>query len=155
MHKRTVELAVGFLMLIAGASLLMLAIQVSGLTDFFNSDDGYLVTADFDNIGGLKVRSRVTLAGVPVGRVISIDLDNDEYLARVTMVIDSSVKNIPEDSQASILTAGLLGDNYVGLSPGFSENYLNSGSHIDAGNTISAVILEELISRFLAGQASQ
>jgi phospholipid/cholesterol/gamma-HCH transport system substrate-binding protein len=150
-----VEVAVGFFMLIAGASLLMLAIKVSGLTDFFDSNDGYMVTADFSNIGGLKTRSRVTLAGVPIGRVLKIDLDEEEYLARVTMVIDSAITTIPEDSQASILTAGLLGDNYVGISPGFSEDFLGVGGHIDAGNTISAVILEELISRFLAGQASQ
>ena len=155
MHKRTVEAAVGFFMLVAGASILILAIKVSGLTDFFGSNDGYRVTADFANIGGLKVRSRVAIAGVPIGRVTSIEFENEEYVARVTMIIDSKINNIPDDSQASILTAGLLGDNYIGITAGFSEDYLNQNDHIELGNTMSAMVLEELISRFLAGQASQ
>lgn len=155
MHKRTIEISVGLFVLGAILSLLMLAMKVSGLSDVVNVKEGYTVTADFNNIGGLKVRSRVSIAGVPVGRVVDIDLNPDEFTARVTIIFYNTFDSIPDDSQASVLTAGLLGDNYVGVTPGFSEESLTMGSHISIENTGSAVILEELISRFVAGQASQ
>lgn len=155
MHKRTIEIAVGIFVLCSFAALFMLAIKVSGLAGVFDAKDGYQISANFSNIGGLKVRSRVSLAGVPIGRVTNIVLDRDDYVARVSMLIDASIDTIPDDSQASILTAGLLGDNYVGLTAGFSDDFLEAGSEIEDGNTNSAVIIEELISKFLSGQASQ
>lgn len=154
MKLRTLEISVGIFVILGIVALLMLALQVSGLSDFYRDDIGYKVKAQFANIGGLKVRSKVTAAGVRIGRVTRIDLDPEEYLATVEMSIDPSVKTIPSDSKASILTAGLLGDNYIGIDPGFAEDYLAEGSLIDFTNTSSAVVLENLISKFVAGEAS-
>jgi phospholipid/cholesterol/gamma-HCH transport system substrate-binding protein len=154
MQKRTIEIAVGIFFLMGIASFIMLAIKVSGLGDVYVSNEGYTITADFENIGGLKPRAKVTIAGVSIGRVTAIDFDPKEYLARVTIFIDSKANNIPDDTKASILTAGLLGDNYIGLTPGFSEHYFKEGSHISQENTNKAVVLEELVSKFVSGQAS-
>ena len=154
MQKRTVEIAVGLFVLFSIISLMLLAIKVSGLSDLYESRDGYTLSANFENVGGLKPRARVTIAGVQVGRVIGIKFDQEAYLARVTMIINRNINNLPNDSKASILTAGLLGDNYIGLLPGFSDEVFEQGSHILVENTESAVILEELISKFVAGQAS-
>lgn len=157
MQKRTIEIIVGFFVLGGLAALLMLAVKVSGLTglDMFHEKDGYHITADFTNIGGLKTRSRVTLAGVPIGRVMHIELDQQNFIAKVTIVLDKRVNHIPTDSKLSILTAGLLGDNYLGVTPGFADASLEEGSHIGLASTDSALILEQLLSRFLAGQASK
>jgi len=153
MKTRTVEITVGALMICAIASFLMLAIQVSGLNNIFKKDDGYILTSQFSNIGGLKVRSQVSIAGVNVGRVHAINLDKDNYHANVVMMIEPNIQ-LPEDTQASILTAGLLGDNYVGLSPGFSKEILKKGGVIPLEQTESALVLEQLISKFVAGNAS-
>lgn len=155
MQLRFVEILVGFFMLFGLVSLLVLALKVSGLNDFYAYRDSYAITADFENVAGLKPRSKVTIAGVSIGRVQSITYAADNYSARVTMLIFKDVNNIPEDSRASILTAGFLGDNYVGISPGFSEEMLKENSHIDLEQTNSGVILEELISKFVSGAASQ
>lgn len=155
MRKSTLEITVGLFVITGLAALLVLAIKVSGLTDLYSGDTGYQVTADFTNIGGLKPRARVSLAGVPVGRVIAIDLDKENFVAHVTMVIREDMQTIPDDSQASILTAGLLGDNYIGLTPGFSDRMLGEGGHIAVEDTSSAVILEQLISKFVSGKASE
>lgn len=155
MQQRTIEIAVGVFVIGAILSLLMLAIRVSGLSDVVDTRDGFYITADFNNIGGLKVRSRVSIGGVPIGRVTNIHMEKDEFLARVTMMLYSEYDTIPDDSEAAILTAGLLGDNYVGITPGFSDEFLEAESHLDVANTNSAVILEELISKFVAGQASK
>lgn len=154
MQKRTIEIAVGIFFLLGIAAFVMLAIKVSGLGDVYVSNDGYIITADFENIGGLKPKARVTIAGVSIGRVTAIDFDPKDYLARVTIFVDKKASNIPDDTRASILTAGLLGDNYIGLTPGFSENYFKEGSHIPEENTNKAVVLEELVSKFLSSQAS-
>lgn len=148
-------MAVGLFIIAGLAGLLMLAVNVSGLTDIYSGDEGYEISAEFTNVGGLKSRARVTVAGVPVGRVTNIFFDQENYLAKVTMLINKEYSNLPDDTRASILTAGLLGDNYIGLTPGFSEVFLAPGNHILLENTSSAVILEELISKFVAGQASQ
>lgn len=155
MRKSTLEITVGLFVITGLAALLVLAIKVSGLTDIYSGDTGYEVTADFTNIGGLKPRARVSLAGVPVGRVIAIDLDKENFVAHVTMIIREDMHSIPADSQASILTAGLLGDNYIGLTPGFSDRMLSEGGHIAVEDTSSAVILEQLISKFVSGKASE
>jgi len=154
MHKRTIEIAVGFFFLLGILAFAMLALQVSGISKIYGLQEGYKITADFENIGGLKPRARVTIAGVAVGRVVAINYDPKDFVARVSIVIDNKVTNIPDDTSASILTSGLLGDNYIGLSPGFSEQFYKEGSHIPVENTSKAVVLEELVSKFLSSQAS-
>lgn len=153
MHNRGIALLVGVFMLLAAGALAVLTLQVSGLSNFYGEDKGYTITADFSNITGLKVRSRVTCAGVSIGRVKSIDFNKTNYAARVTLWINSAVDNLPEDSKASILTSGFLGDNYIGITPGFSETSLKNQDHIPLEETTSGVVLEELISRFVAGEA--
>ena len=156
MAKRTIEITVGLFMLAGLVALLMLALRVSGLSDVYSGKDGYIVYANFDNVGGLKPRARVSIAGVPVGRVLDINFNEKDYSARVKLLIYQDVDEIPDDTQASILTAGLLGDNYIGLNPesAWSDKYLKDGSEIVRENTHSAVILEELISKFVSGRAS-
>jgi len=144
--RQLMEIAVGFFVLAGIAALVMLAFKVSGLRDVYNTEQGYEVTASFDNIGGLKVRSRVTVAGVNIGRVRSIDLDEATYRARVALFIKNSVK-LPSDSEASVLTSGLIGDNYISLDPGAEEQMLKAGDTIQ--ETHSAIILERLIGQFL------
>lgn len=150
MKQRTLEISVGVFMILAIASLLMLALRVSGLSDFYSSSSGYTVKAAFNNIGGLKVRSKVTIGGVKVGKVDDIQLiyndDLDLYEPIVFMKLDPFVRKIPVDSQASILTAGLLGDNYIGIDPGHDEEYLKEGDFITI--TTQALLLEDLISKF-------
>lgn len=154
MQKQVVEFSVGVFFLLAIGALIVLALEVSGLSDIYQRKDGYMLTADFENVGGLKPKARVAMAGVSVGRVVAIDFDRTDYMARVTMRIDKNVNNLPEDTKASILTAGLLGDNYIGLTPGFSDQYFKAGSHIPLENTNRALVLEDLVSKFLAQKAS-
>lgn len=154
MQKRTIEIAVGIFFLLGIAAFIMLAVKVSGLSDAYESREGYTVTAIFENVGGLKPRAKVTIAGVQVGRVLSIQFDKTEYAAKVVLFLNQNVNNIPDDTKANILTAGLLGDNYISLNPGFSETYLKDGDQIPLENTNKAIVLEELISRFLSSQAS-
>src|SRR5579862_8010482 len=146
MSQRTIETFVGLFLLAALCSLMMLALKVSGLTSFFKND-GYRVTAQFDDIGQLKVRGSVKIGGVTVGEVTRISLDPKTYRAVVTMRIHPTVNDIPTDSTASILTAGLLGDNYIAITPMYAENFLADGSEIQ--ETHSAMILEKLIGEFL------
>lgn len=153
MHKRMIEIAVGLFFLASIVAFILLALRVSGLTDFYAVNEGYPLTAEFENIGGLKPRARVSMAGVPIGRVVAIDFDRKDYVARVKMRIDNDV-NIPNDTTASILTSGLLGDNYVGLTPGYSEQYYKANDNIPIEKTTKAIVLEDLISRFLSSKAS-
>jgi len=156
MKMRTLEITVGAFMIAGILSLLMLALQVSGLNNFFREEPGYHIQAEFTNIGSLKVRAKVSLGGVMVGRVVKIGLEPKTFNAKVWMTIDPKrVEQLPVDSRASILTAGLLGDNYISLTPGFSENdFLKEGDLIPIDSTDSAVIMEQLVSKFLARQAS-
>ncbi len=134
------------LFILAGAiALLFLALQSANLSSFSTSKT-YEVRAYFDNIGGLKVRSPVKSAGVTVGRVKSVGYDNVKYEAKVVLAIDSQYE-FPTDTSAKILTSGLLGEQYIGLSPGADEEILQDGSQILI--TQSAVVLENLISQFL------
>ena len=133
-------------------ALFFLAMQVSNLSAM-SGEDGYSVTARFDNIGGLKVRSSVAMAGVRVGRVTDISFDNTTYEAIVTMSIDYNRKTIPDDTFAKIYTAGLLGEQYIGLDPGGSEKYLDEGGKITL--TQSALVLEEIIGQFLFSKAEE
>lgn len=133
-------------MLAGMLALLMLALKVSGLSAYVGKQD-YLVTANFDNVGGLKLRSPVTIAGVRIGEVADIQLDKNTFKALVTLRINSNQDKIPVDSSASILTQGLLGANYISLTPGYEENNLKNGSQIE--NTHPALILENLIGQLL------
>ncbi len=151
-QSKALELVVGLFIAAGLGALLVLAMQVSNLTRL-HPDNGYRVTARFNNIGGLKVRSPVSVAGVKVGRVADIDYDSDRYEALVTMQIDGKYDKFPDDTSASIFTAGLLGEQYVSLEPGGSTEYLKDGSNIDI--TQSALVLEQLISKFLFDKASE
>jgi len=155
MPNRGIEFSVGIFFLLGLLSLAYLAIKVSGLSPSFEDERGFLVTADFSNVSNLKSRARVTCAGVVVGRVVSIDFNKSNYAARVTLRLQGDVDNMPDDSKASILTAGFLGDNYIGLAPGFSDTPFKAGDHIVLENTTSGVVLEDLISRFVASGATE
>jgi phospholipid/cholesterol/gamma-HCH transport system substrate-binding protein len=151
MQKRTIEIGVGVFVAAGIAALVMLAMKVSNLAAFTNQQ-GYEVTARFDNIGGLKERSAVTVAGVRIGRVKSIVFDDKDYEAVVTMNIESQHDRLPADTSASILTAGLLGEQYVALEPGGDEAFLKQGGDIKL--TQSAIILEKMVGRFLFDKAA-
>lgn len=146
MKTRFVEATVGLFMLGAVAAFLMLAFQVSGLT-MQHDDETYRITADFENIGGLKIRAPVTVAGVRIGQVKSIKLNPQTFKAVVTMAITKNESHIPGDSQASIVTAGLLGANYIEIIPGFDEEALHEGSRIV--DTQPALQLETMIGQLL------
>jgi phospholipid/cholesterol/gamma-HCH transport system substrate-binding protein len=152
MHTRTLEIWVGLFVVAGMASLLMLSMKVSNISAFTETE-GYEITANFENIGGLKVRSPVTLAGVVVGRVANIRYDNESFEAVVTMNIQDQYNNIPEDTSASIFTAGLLGEQYIGLEPGGAMENLQAGDRIRL--TQSAVVLEQIIGQFLVSQADK
>lgn len=150
MQMRTIEIVVGTFLLAGLISLAILAIRVSGFT--VNPDqETYTVVARFDNIGGLVVRSKVSIAGVIVGQVRSIELDQETFMARVELELDASINQIPVDSTAAILTDGLLGGKFIGLSIGAEEEVLKDGDEIF--DTQSAIILEELIGKFLLNAA--
>ncbi len=145
-NSRATEVAVGVFVALGLAALLMLAMKVSNLAEF-SEGDGYMVTANFDNIGGLKVRAPVKMSGVLVGRVVSIGYDTESYQASVQLSIDRRFDHIPTDTAANIYTAGLLGDQYVGLEPGGDEAYLADGDRITL--TQSALVLEKALQEFL------
>lgn len=151
-NKRTIELGTGLFVLLGILALLFLTTQTSNLGSYLN-DDGYIVTARFDNVGGLAVRAPVTMAGVTIGRVDAIAFDPERFKAVVSLRIDPRYTDIPEDSDASILTSGLLGGQYVGLNPGGSLEPLSDGSEIQF--TQSAIVLEDLIGRFLLSVGEQ
>ena len=146
MQQRGTEIAVGFLMLLGLLAFVMLAFKVSGLTTIFHHQS-YAVTADFDNIGGLKVRAPVKMAGVSIGQVTAIDLDRANYRAKVLMQIDDTYNNLPDDSSMSVFTEGLLGANYISVTPGFDSDFLKAGSQVQ--ETHAALVLENLIGQFL------
>ena len=151
-QSKTVQLWVGFFVLLGFAALFMLAMKVSNIKSF-NDGDGYELRMNFENIGGLKVRSPVTMAGVIVGRVSSIGFDSSIYEAVVTVKIDPKYNTIPEDTTASIFTAGLLGEQYIGLEAGGSDTFLKPGDFFKL--TQSAVVLEKLIGQFLVDKADE
>lgn len=152
MQNRTMEIGVGLFLLAGLLALLLLALRVSGLAPG-SAVDTYKVYAHFDNIAGLTMRAKVTMAGVSIGRVTAIDLDRDSYTGRVTMELDGNVDNLPVDSTASILTAGLLGEKYVGISVGGDEELLADGGTIH--DTQSSLVLEDLIGKFLLNSVNR
>lgn len=149
---RTIEIGVGVFVAAGLVALFMLAMQVSNLSSMTN-EQGYELTARFENVGGLKVRSPVSVAGVRVGRVAAISFDDDTYEAVVHMNIEPQYDRFPTDTSARIFTAGLLGEQYVALEPGGAEDMLKAGDSIRL--TQSALVLEQIIGQFLFSKASE
>ena len=147
---RSLEIMVGFFIVLGFAAALFMALQAANLGSFSFGHKTYAVTADFDNIGGLTARAAVKSAGVVVGRVRSVVFDPETFQARVTMDMDAKYP-FPDDSSAKILTSGLLGEQYVGIEAGADDKNLEEGSVIR--RTQSAVVLENLISQFLYSKA--
>lgn len=151
MKRTTLDLWVGIFVAAGVAALFILALKVGNASNVSVSD-GYRVVAEFDNIGGLKVRAPVKSAGVVVGRVENIVLNTQTFRAKVTLRIDNRYP-FPTDSSASILTAGLLGEQYVGMDGGGEETNLKDGDQIKI--TQSAIVLEKVIGQFLYGKAAE
>jgi phospholipid/cholesterol/gamma-HCH transport system substrate-binding protein len=151
MSRKLLDLWVGFFVALGLASVLFLALKVGNLSGA-NFAESYPLTAKFANIGGLKVRAPVKSAGVVVGRVAEVHFDPETYEAVVTFSIDGRYR-FPKDTFALILTAGLLGEQYIGLDPGGDEKMLQAGDVI--AKTQSAVVLEKLISQFMFNKASE
>lgn len=141
-----VEVWVGIFVLMTLVSLAVIAFQVSNFSTW-KEKPSYQVSALFDNIGGLKVRAPVKISGVVVGRVVDISVDQRTYQAKVDMSIYSEYDDLPIDTSGSILTSGLLGDQYIGLVPGADDLFLKNGDQLDL--TQSALVLEDLIGQFL------
>ena len=151
MRIRVMEIGVGAFLLAGMVALLMLALNVSGLN--LESKNTYKVYARFENIGGLTKRSKVTMSGVLIGQVSNIRLDEDALQALVEMEIHQEVDFLSIDSSASILTAGLLGEKYIGVVVGAEEEYLQDGDYFE--DTQSALVLEDLIGKFLFNEVSE
>ena len=150
MQRSRNDVWVGLFVLLGAIAVLFLALKAANLLQLSFSAD-YRVTARFDNIGGLKRGAAVKSAGVLVGRVESIDFDSESFQARVTLSLQSQYA-FPKDSSLKILTSGLRGEQYIGISPGAEEKNLTQGDRI--ASTQSAVVLEDLISQFLYGKAA-
>ena len=151
-QSRSTEIGTGLFALLGFAALFFLVTQITS-QGFGWRDASYHLTARFSNVGGLKVGAPVSMAGVPIGRVESIDFDSKDYKAVAKLRIQQRFAKIPDDSDVAIFTAGLLGGNYVGITAGGSETYFKDGDQIDL--TQSAIVLENLISKFLFDKAGQ
>ncbi len=151
-QNRSVEIAVGIFVAAGLGALFVLAMKASNLNAFSN-EAGYLLEARFDNIGGLKERAPVTMAGVRVGRVEEIGFDNETYEAVVKLKIENRYNTLPRDSSASIYTSGLLGEQYVAVEPGGDMEYMKANDRFKI--TQSALVLEEMIGQFLFQKAEE
>ena len=145
-HSYTQDTFVGLFVACGISALFFMALQISNLGTYSRAES-FTITARFENSGGLKVKSPVSVAGVRIGRVSAISFDNNTYESVVEMRIESQYDTLPDDTSASIYTAGLLGEQYVSLEPGGSEEFLRDNGNIDI--TQSAIILEEVIGQFL------
>lgn len=151
-QNRSIDMGTGLFVLLGFAALAFLTTQLPGSgLQLQRAAETYAVLAKFDDIGGLKVGAPVNMAGVRIGRVSAIELDSSDYKAAVTLSIDKSYARIPDDSDAGIQTSGLLGANYIGITPGGSEVFLQAGSQLQF--TQSAMVLENLINKFFANTA--
>jgi len=153
MNERKYYGAIGTFVLFGFLSLMILAFRMSSGGSFLTTDATYHVVTEFTNIGRLKPQAKVAIAGVTVGRVSHIALDRETFHAIVTLELLKKYDDIPEDSRFSIVTAGLLGDNYVICYPGFATAPLQEGSAVDTSQTTSALVLEELIAKMLTSFA--
>ncbi|SFF47282.1 phospholipid/cholesterol/gamma-HCH transport system substrate-binding protein [Fontimonas thermophila] len=152
MQSKALEILVGFFVCLGVAAVFVLTFRVASL-ETTSTGKTYAVTALFENIGGLKPGAAVTLAGVKIGRVRSITIDPATFEAVVTLDISNDYASIPEDSDARILTAGLLGEQYVGIVPGGAEEPLKDGSRIKF--TQSALVLENIVGQFLTNMTAK
>jgi phospholipid/cholesterol/gamma-HCH transport system substrate-binding protein len=150
MQRSNKDVWVGLFVMLGGAALLFLALKSANLLSL-SFQQGYSVTAKFDNIGGLKPKAAVKSSGVVVGRVESITFDDKTFQARVALAMESRYA-FPKDSSLKILTSGLLGEQYIGIEAGADSANLAAGDTISS--TQSAVVLENLISQFLYSKAS-
>ncbi len=150
-QTRSVEISTGLFVLLGMSALFFLTTQTTGGDDF-KAESVYTVEARFENIGSLRTRAPVTMSGVTIGRVTDVSFDEESLEAVVHFVIDSQYDQIPDDSDASILTSGILGSQYIGLQAGGSDLYLEEGSEILF--TQSAIVLENLIGKFLVNAGS-
>ena len=151
-HTSTQDTLVGLFVASGIAGLFFLALQVSNLSSF-TDDDSYTITARFENSGGLKIKSPVSAAGVKIGKVTGISFDTKTYESVVQLSINSKYNTLPDDTTASVFTAGLLGEQYVNLEPGGSDVYLQNDGKIEI--TQSAIILEKAIGQFLFKSAEE
>jgi len=151
MERTTIDLWVGVFVVGGIAALVMLAMKVGNLGTY-NVSEAYQIHAYFSNIGGLKPKASIKSAGVLVGRVTDITLDTERYEAKVVMSLDKRYQ-FPRDTFANILTSGLLGEQYIGLMPGGDEEMLKDGEQLK--KTQSAVVLEDLIGKFLYSKADE
>lgn len=151
-HTSTQDTLVGLFVASGIVGLFFLALQVSNLSSFVE-EDSYTITARFENSGGLKIKSPVSAAGVKIGKVSHISFDPATYQSVVQMSIYSKYNTLPDDTTASIFTAGLLGEQYVNLEPGGSDEFLKNDGKIDI--TQSAIILEKAIGQFLFKSAEE
>ncbi len=150
--QRAIEIAVGAFMAAGLVALFFLAMQVSNLSNA-SGGDGYVIEARFQNVGSLKVRAPISMGGVRVGRVEEIRYDQETYEAVVSLRIEQQFDRIPEDTFANIFTAGLLGEQYIGLDPGGSDIFLQQGDSL--AHTQSALVLEQVIGQFLFSKAGE
>lgn len=152
MNRTMIDLWVGIFVLAGIVALMVLALKVGNASTTFKTGDTYSIHAQFENIGGLKPRAPVKSAGVVVGRVDAIGFDSKAFRARVTLNIDRRYQ-FPRDTSVSILTSGLLGEQYVGLEAGGDDVMLKDGDTVQL--TQSAVVLEKLIGQFLYNKAAE
>jgi len=152
MTSRKIEILVGLFVAAGIAAFFMLAMSVSNMSSY-SSGESYELKARFDNIGGLKVRSPVSAGGVTIGRVNDIQYNSDSYEAEVSMLIEAQYNKFPVDTAASVLTSGLLGEQFIGFDPGAEEDFLKAGDVIDL--TQSALVLEQIIGQFLYSKADE
>lgn len=152
LRRRSIEILVGLFMAAGLLALFFLAMKVSTLGTYSGAE-GYRIGTRFDNIGSLKIRAPVTMAGVRIGRVEAISFDRETYEAVVILHIERQFDTIPVDSFANIFTAGLLGEQYVGLEPGGAGDFLTDGDRID--HTQSALVLEQMVSQFLFSKTEE
>ena len=151
-QTRAIEFGTGLFVLLGFAALFFLVTQITSRGIVWH-EDSYALVARFQNVGSLKIGAPVSMGGVTIGRVQNIDFDTRDYRAVVRLRIESRHAHIPIDSDAAIFTAGLLGGQYVGITPGGAETYFKDGDQIEL--TQSAVVLENLISKFLFEKAGQ
>jgi len=151
MQRKSLDIWVGLFVIIGAAALMFLALKAGNMSSL-SFEKTYSVTANFDNIGGLKPRAPVKSAGVVIGRVGNIRFDDQEFRAQVMLQLEERYR-FPKDSSAKILTSGLLGEQYISLEPGGNENNLANGDRI--AMTQSAMVLENLISQFIYSKAAE
>jgi phospholipid/cholesterol/gamma-HCH transport system substrate-binding protein len=150
MRTRSSELTVGVFVIVAAIALFFLAMKVSGLIGN-NYGDTYTLTAQFNNVNGLKPRAKITISGVTIGRVSDIRLNAETLQAEVVMDIDSSVQTIDDDAYAMVATNGILGEKYLKIIPGAGEKYYKAGDRIT--QTQGSMDIEDLINKFITGNA--